>query len=293
MLLFDVVTKYHPVMHTAFLGITIYLGHTIFNSWNIGLLIHSIVQMIIMASIFSYTLIYLYKKKIPSYLLLFFLIVYLFLPTHSVFSITTTKDVLFSGLFNIVLICYIELCTNKKFFTKKNMIITILSTFLLISFRNNMIYAFILFIPFILLYYKKNFKKLAKFVDGMPHVFAFNSAAWCIDTELPFAAKAGRQSAITAGSENMVGALSVDSVLGKKPATIIKMDVEGFEREAIWGAALTISHYAPKMMVSLYHRNEDIFELPLLIKKLNPSYKLYIRHQLYIPAWETNLYATV
>ena len=161
MLLFDVVTKYHPVMHTAFLGITIYLGHAIFNSWNIGLLIHSIVQMIIMAGIFSYTLIYLYKKKVPSYLLLFFLIIYLFLPTHSVFSITTTKDVLFSGLFNIVLICYIELCTNKKFFTKKNMIITILSTFLLISFRNNMIYAFILFIPFILLYYKKDFKKLS------------------------------------------------------------------------------------------------------------------------------------
>ena len=140
---------------------------------------------------------------------------------------------------------------------------------------------------------KKNFKKLAKFVDGMPHVYAYNAAAWCVDTELPFSAKAGRQSAISASSENMVSALSVDSVLAKKPATIIKMDVEGFEREAIWGAALTISHYAPKLIVSLYHRNEDIFELPLLIKKLNPSYKLYIRHQLYIPAWETNLYATL
>ncbi|MBQ6182140.1 MAG: FkbM family methyltransferase [Ruminococcus sp.] len=140
---------------------------------------------------------------------------------------------------------------------------------------------------------KKNFKKLAKFVDGMHRVYAYNAAAWCVDGELPFAAKAGRQSAITASSENMVAARSVDSILGKKPATIIKMDVEGFEREAIWGASLTISHYSPKMMVSLYHRNEDIFELPLLIKALNPRYKLYIRHQLYIPAWETNLYATI
>ena len=140
---------------------------------------------------------------------------------------------------------------------------------------------------------RKNFKKLAKFVDGMNRVYAFNAAAWCTDTELPFAAKAGRQSAITAGSENMVAARSVDSILGKKQATIIKMDVEGFEREAIWGSAINISHYAPKMMVSLYHRNEDIFELPLLIKTLNPRYKLYIRHQLYIPAWETNLYATL
>ncbi|MGB4093472.1 MAG: FkbM family methyltransferase [Ruminococcus flavefaciens] len=139
---------------------------------------------------------------------------------------------------------------------------------------------------------KKNFKKLTKFIDEMPNVFALNAAAWCIDTELPFAAKAGRQSAISAGSENMVAARSVDSILGKRSATIIKMDVEGFEREAIWGSAINIAHNTPKMMVSLYHRNEDIFELPLLIKKLNPAYKLYIRHQLYIPAWETNLYAT-
>lgn len=140
---------------------------------------------------------------------------------------------------------------------------------------------------------RKNFKKLSKFVDGMPHVFAHNAAAWCIDTELPFAAKAGRQSAISASSDTMIQARSVDSILGKKTATIIKMDVEGFEREAIWGASQTIARYSPKLMIALYHRNEDIFELPLLIKSINPNYKLYIRHQLYIPAWETNLYATL
>lgn len=138
---------------------------------------------------------------------------------------------------------------------------------------------------------KKNFKKLAKSVDGMKHVYAFNAAAWCVNTELPFAAKAGRQSAITGSSDTFIPALSVDNILGKRPSTIIKMDVEGFEREAIWGASQNIAHYSPKLMVSLYHRNEDIFELPLLIKSLNPNYKLYIRHQLYIPAWETNLYA--
>ena len=140
---------------------------------------------------------------------------------------------------------------------------------------------------------KKNYKKLMKFVDGMKYVYTYNSVAWCVDTELPFAAKAGRQSAISADSENLISARSVDSILGRRAATIIKMDVEGFEREAIWGAAQTIARYSPKLMVSLYHRNEDIFELPLLIKMLNPNYKLYIRHQLYIPAWETNLYATL
>lgn len=140
---------------------------------------------------------------------------------------------------------------------------------------------------------RKNYKKLMKFVDGMKFVYPHNSAAWCTDTELPFAAKAGRQSSINANSDTMIEALSVDSVVGRKAATIIKMDVEGFEREAIWGAAHTISRHSPKLMIALYHRNEDIFEIPLLIKMLNPNYKLYIRHQLYIPAWETNLYAAL
>ncbi len=138
---------------------------------------------------------------------------------------------------------------------------------------------------------RKNFKKLSKFVDGMPHVYAYNAAVWSTETELPFSAKAGRQSAITASSDTMVEARSVDGILGKRPASIIKMDVEGFEREAIWGASQTIAHYTPKMMVSLYHRNEDIFELPLLVKRINPRYRLFIRHLPYIPAWETNLYA--
>ncbi len=140
---------------------------------------------------------------------------------------------------------------------------------------------------------KKNFRKLIRNIEGMNRIYAYNAAAWCMDGELPFAAKAGRQSAISADSENVVRALTVDSILGKKAATIIKMDVEGFEREAIWGAAQCIAHHSPKLMISLYHRNEDIFELPLLIKTLNPAYKLYIRHQLYIPAWETNLYAVL
>ena len=139
----------------------------------------------------------------------------------------------------------------------------------------------------------KNYKKLAKFIDGMHNVKAYHAAAWCTDTELPFASKAGRQSAITAESDYTVEALTVDTILEEKAPSIIKMDVEGFEREAIWGASQSIGHYSPKLMIALYHRNEDIFELPLLIKNMNPEYKLYIRHQLYIPAWETNLYAVM
>lgn len=142
---------------------------------------------------------------------------------------------------------------------------------------------------------KKNFKKLCRFIEGKNHIYAYNNAAWCIDTQLPFASKAGRQSSLASSnnSAKYIEGKSVDNILKGDEATLIKMDVEGAEREAIWGACQTISKYNPRLMISLYHRNEDIFELPLLVHKLNPKYKLYIRHQLYIPAWETNLYAVL
>ena len=43
--------------------------------------------------------------------------------------------------------------------------------------------------------------------------------------------------------------------------------------------------------MSAYHRSEDIFALPLLIREIEPSYKLYLRRYSYVPAWDLNLLA--
>lgn len=137
---------------------------------------------------------------------------------------------------------------------------------------------------------RKNYKKLVKFVGDTPSVQCYQCAAWCVDTELPFASKAGRQSSVAMEGAT-TPARSVDNLLAGNPVTLLKMDVEGSEREALWGASRSIARYSPKLMISLYHRNEDVYELPLLVKRINPRYKLYIRHLPYIPAWETNLYA--
>ena len=71
----------------------------------------------------------------------------------------------------------------------------------------------------------------------------------------------------------------------------IKYDVEGSEKEALEGSRKTIETYAPKLLVSLYHRSEDIFTLPLMIQKMNPAYRFYVRKLRYVPAWDLNLYA--
>lgn len=58
----------------------------------------------------------------------------------------------------------------------------------------------------------------------------------------------------------------------------IKMDIEGSEIPAIYGAAKIIQRDTPTLAISVYHKKTDLWEIPLLLHKLNPMYRLYVRH---------------
>lgn len=60
--------------------------------------------------------------------------------------------------------------------------------------------------------------------------------------------------------------------------TFIKMDIEGEESNAIAGAKRHILEEKPICAICLYHKMQDIWKLPLQIMKINPDYKLYLRH---------------
>lgn len=75
-----------------------------------------------------------------------------------------------------------------------------------------------------------------------------------------------------------VKVVALDNVDFGETPTFIKMDIEGAEKEALLGAKNMISEFHPKLAICVYHRWEDLFELPLLIKEFYPDYRLYIRH---------------
>ena len=68
------------------------------------------------------------------------------------------------------------------------------------------------------------------------------------------------------------------------------MDIEGAELKALCGMEKTVKEYKPKLYICAYHRNEDLFSLPLKVWDMDKSYKIYFRHSKYIPAWESNFY---
>lgn len=57
----------------------------------------------------------------------------------------------------------------------------------------------------------------------------------------------------------------------------IKMDIEGSEFDALRGAAETLRIARPKLAVCLYHRIEDMWRIPLLIKQIEPDCVFYCK----------------
>lgn len=143
----------------------------------------------------------------------------------------------------------------------------------------------------------RNFRKLSEYASLCEkELICINKGAWSKDTTLLFDASGNRNAGIISKG-NIVSKIkeievtSVDSVLCGEKVDYIKYDVEGSEYEALLGSADTIKQYAPKLLVSLYHRSEDLFTLPELVIELEPSYSLYLRRFPYVPAWDLNLYA--
>lgn len=136
----------------------------------------------------------------------------------------------------------------------------------------------------------KNYKKLVKNTENMNNVTALNMGAWDKKDTLIFAKKAGRNSRLSSKGIP-VKVTDIDSLIDE-PVTMIKMDIEGAELKALNGAEKIIKKYLPKLYVCAYHRNEDLFALGKKIIEFDESYRLYFRHSRYIPAWESNFYAT-
>jgi FkbM family methyltransferase len=144
---------------------------------------------------------------------------------------------------------------------------------------------------------RRSFRKLMESAerDGFASILsAEQSGAWECDGTLYVSDEGSRNShlSMTLGAKSKpVIVRSPDSFLNGARVDYIKYDVEGVEREALLGSSDTIKRCHPDLAVSLYHRAEDIWRLPLLVKELYPGYQLYLRRPPYIPPWDLCLYA--
>ena len=77
--------------------------------------------------------------------------------------------------------------------------------------------------------------------------------------------------------------------LGRGP-TFIKLDIEGYELPALHGARKTIEDQLPTLAVSAYHKQNDLWELPLEIHAMQPEYQFRLIPHV-ADGWDLVLYA--
>lgn len=137
----------------------------------------------------------------------------------------------------------------------------------------------------------KNFEKLTDTVqrEGLENIELVNKGAWSQSGTIKFKADAN-MTILGADDGESVEVDAIDTVVRDSKVTLIKMDIEGAELEALKGAEKVIRTHHPKLAICVYHKPEDLITIPQYIKSLYPDYKFYLRHHQYM-SWEMVLYA--
>ncbi len=146
----------------------------------------------------------------------------------------------------------------------------------------------------------QNFQSAQKNVSHYDRVQLFPKGLWSSEQELHFyinnnGTRMGSSTSRAIGpSPFTVPVTSLDTVFADLPPnlwpTLIKMDIEGAEKEALLGSANIIKRNKPRLIICAYHKPEDIYELPQTIMSLRPDYKMAL-WQIGHSFWDLVLYA--
>ena len=170
-------STHHPLIHTLFLGAFFRLGEKLPGSYSSGMALHSIVQMFLMAMILGYVLAVLYRERTSWMMRVALLLFYALFPVNSILAVSTTKDVLFSGL---VLLYSVTLNRWYQESGKKSRRFGagfVLLSVLMLLFRNNAVYAWAVCQPFLFIFARKKgmLKRYAVIVAATLFLFGLGS----------------------------------------------------------------------------------------------------------------------
>jgi len=138
-----------------------------------------------------------------------------------------------------------------------------------------------------------NFEKLSEFVNSLSFkekIILYQKAVGARFETLNFSNTGTTSSTISTGGQTKVESVPLDDILKKCDPTFIKMDIEGAEIDALLGAKKTIQKSLPVLAICVYHQQNHLWKIPLLIKSFSQEYRLFLRaHQ--EEGWDLVCYA--
>jgi len=127
---------------------------------------------------------------------------------------------------------------------------------------------------------ERNFKILTKYVEGLEKkdkIKVINAGVYYKSSVFYLQGEEMAIACTNEATDRKVEVCAIDDVVKFAP-TYIKMDIETFETYALLGAMESIVKYKPKLAISIYHKFDDLWNIPLLLKQWVSEYDLYIRH---------------
>lgn len=125
-----------------------------------------------------------------------------------------------------------------------------------------------------------NYRKAVQNLSGIERITLVQQGLWSSEAERHYRTNLCASSKLSESGDGIIQVTSLDKFfadLSGQP-TLIKLDIEGAEKEALLGAEHTIKSVRPKLAICAYHKPEDIYTLPQLLTGYDAGYQFALRH---------------
>ncbi len=127
-----------------------------------------------------------------------------------------------------------------------------------------------------------NFAKLADFVSQQDErvrnkITLSRFAAAARRGKLYFDATGTAAATVSAAGTLEVDCAPLDEILADRRPTFLKMDIEGAEPDALAGAQEIIRRTTPVLALCVYHQQDHLWRIPLLVRSLSNQYRFFLR----------------
>ena len=175
--------KMHPLLHTLLMGVCYTSGFTTENA-NKGVMLYDFIQMSFMAGVFAYAYTYIAQHIRSHVFCLCTLLFFAIFPVNSIMAISSTKDVIFSGLILLCLVLSVQYLGPDSKREWRTVLFLMFCMVLMTLFRNNASYALVL--TLILAFFMRKFQPMGKkiFLFILLCLLVFELSDWGLSTAL-------------------------------------------------------------------------------------------------------------
>src|SRR5712692_9593962 len=131
----------------------------------------------------------------------------------------------------------------------------------------------------------RNCERLRTYVSSLgdeaaERIHVLNAGVGDRRAKLRFDAAGNMSSSFSKAGAVEVDVLPIDEVVAANGAPVcLKFDVEGAEWEALKGCERLLAQARPLMAISVYHRPDDLWQLPLSVAARDLGYRFFLRTQ--------------